>query len=193
MKKLVLLTTAAFIFSVVVNAQTEVASIQKDKADAKKQESLLKKEVKANRKALRKMENTEVSSVARQQFNTDFGDIPNVKWERSANFDEATFTKDGKELKAFYDVDAKLVGTVEVKEFKDLPSKAQEFINRKYKDYTKVAVIYYNDNENNETDMLLYGQQFDDADNYFVELKKGNENIVLQVDPIGWVYFFKTL
>jgi len=41
--------------------------------------------------------------------------------------------------------------------------------------------------------MILYGIQFEDADNYFVELSKGTKKIVLQVNTDGVVFFFKQL
>jgi DUF1365 family protein len=39
-------------------------------------------------------------------------------------------------------------------------------------------------------DMILYGNTFDDADNYFVELKKDNKAVVVKVDLAGYVSFF---
>ena len=53
--------------------------------------------------------------------------------------------------------------------------------------------MFFDDNEWNETDMILYGNQFADADNYFVELKKDNKEIILQVNPIGNVSILKQL
>jgi hypothetical protein len=41
--------------------------------------------------------------------------------------------------------------------------------------------------------MILYGIQFEDQDNYFVELSKASKKIVLQVNPEGAVFFFKDL
>ena len=41
--------------------------------------------------------------------------------------------------------------------------------------------------------MIMYGVQFDDADNYFVELSKGSSKIVVKVDMKGEVTFFKQL
>lgn len=61
---------------------------------------------------------------------------------------------------------------------------------KKYKGYTADAVIYFDDNEYNDTDMILYGQQFADEDNYFVELVKGSKKIVLRSNMAGDVSFF---
>jgi hypothetical protein len=54
-------------------------------------------------------------------------------------------------------------------------------------------VIFYDDNEHNDNDMMLYGIQFEDEDNYFVELSKGSKQIVLQVTPEGNIFFFTEL
>jgi len=77
--------------------------------------------------------------------------------------------------------------------FTDLPEKAQKYINKKYKDYNKGVVIFFNDNEFNETDMLLYNLQFQDEDSYFAELSKDNKKIVVRSNAAGDVYFFKEL
>ncbi|MDP4223654.1 MAG: hypothetical protein Q8868_10105 [Bacteroidota bacterium] len=143
---------------------------------------------------LKKLEGKEINVMAKNSFITAFGNLPNVKWERSANFDEALFMKNGKEMKAYFDYEGKLVGTTTHVTFADIPANAQKEIQSKYKDYTIVpAVVFFDDNEVNDTDMMLYGVQFEDADNYFVELTKGTKKIVLQVNTEGMVFFFKEL
>jgi hypothetical protein len=116
-----------------------------------------------------------------------------VYWRRDANFDVASFTENGQKMEAFYDYDANPVGTTAVKTFADLPAKAQNEIKSKYKDYSIGQVLFFDDNEWNETDMIMYGSQFNDADNYFVEQTKGNDKIVVRVDVPGYVYFFTKL
>jgi hypothetical protein len=152
-----------------------------------------KKEQKAERAALRKLEGTNVSAMAKNSFSADFGNVPNVQWKRVGTYDEAQFMKDGKEIKAFYDFDSKLVGTTKGVTFADVPAAGQKEINKRYKDYKIESVIFFDDNEANETDMILYGIQFDDEDNYFVELTKGTKRIILQVISSGEVFFFKEL
>ena len=41
--------------------------------------------------------------------------------------------------------------------------------------------------------MVLFGDPFDDVDNYFVALNKGKEEIILRVDMNGNVNYFKKL
>lgn len=190
MKKTIYLSLTVLLFSSVVNAQSDVASVKKQEKILKQQEKTLKSERKQEKDVLRKLKGNSVSYQAKQSFIRDFGNLPVTKWERTANFDEATFVKNGVSMTAFYDADAALVGTVQPKTFKDLPAKAQKYIDGKYKDYSKGEVIFFDDNEANTSDMLLFNQQFDDADNYFIQLKKDNKEIVLQVNSSGDVSFF---
>ena len=185
MKRLAILSMTFLLALAVVQIQA-----QESKKEVKKES---KKEIKNERKALRKLERNEVNAVSKSSFFADFGDVPDVKWTKAEYLDEARFTKDGKQLTAFYDYDGKLVGITQVKTFADLPPKGQKAINNKYKDYSVGPVIFFDDNEFNDTDMLLYGIQFQDEDNYFVELTKGTSKIIVRVDPRGIVYFFKQL
>ena len=68
-----------------------------------------------------------------------------------------------------------------------------EKIKSEYKDYTIGDVTFFNDNELNDSDMILWGLQFDDSDLYFVELTKGSSKIIVQVDAESRVSFFKEL
>ncbi|MDF2192429.1 hypothetical protein [Paraflavitalea sp. CAU 1676] len=145
------------------------------------------------RRELRKLEGPAVSYQSKEQFAIDFGVLPDVTWSRTKYFDEATFEKDGQTTTAYYDIMNNLVGTTAVKTFSDVPVAGQHYIQKKYKDYTIEKVILFDDNEANETDMLLFGEPFDDADNYFVELQKDNKQIIVRVDSSGSVFYFTTL
>jgi len=186
MKKLVVLSmTFLFAMSIVLG--------QAQKADKEKTKET-KKEAKTERVALKKLEGSDVSSVAKSNFSSDFKDAKNVEWKRIETYDKVSFTnKDGQKMSAYYDIDGNLVGTTQFKTFADIPENGQKDIKKNYKDYTIGQVVFYDDNENNDTDMILYGVQFEDQDNYFVELTKGTNKIVLQVNTIGEVFFFKQL
>jgi hypothetical protein len=152
-----------------------------------------KKELKEERKALRKLDGTVVSPAAKSNFNKDFPRASNAQWRRIDSYDEVAFTIDNKKYKSFYDYDANLVGTTSQKTFAELPARGQKEINEKYKDYKVGPILFFDDNEANATDMILYGTQFDDTDSYFVELTKGPEKIVVQMTSAGFVNFFKKL
>jgi hypothetical protein len=190
MKKLVVLSISVFFVLVFFQLPAQVVNKDVIKTEIKG----AKKEIKTERKELRKLEGgSAVSNQTKSAFFADFGNVPDVKWKRAVYLDEAVFTKDGKELKAYYDFYSKLVGTTSIKTFADIPLNAQKEIKSKYKDYTIGVVVFFDDNEANETDMLLWNTQFSDADNYFVELSKDKKNIVLQVNVEGEVFFFKEL
>jgi hypothetical protein len=193
MKNLVLLIIAIFAISTFVNAQVDKSAIKKDIKIINKEESALNKEKKIERKELRKLNGAEVSNQAKQQFLIDFPNATDAQWKRTTVFDEVSFTKDGKKWKSFYDNDSKLVGTTSIITFAELPVNDQKEIDKKYKDYSKGPVVFFDDNEFNETDMFLYNMQFDDEDNYFVELSKGAKKIVVRVNTAGEVFFFKEL
>ena len=185
MKKLAVLTmTVLFTFGV-IQIQAQV--------NGQEQANVSKKELKSEHKALRKLEGNNVSQFAKTSFYTEFGNLPDVQWRRDANFDIASFTENGQKMEAFYDYDANLVGTTAIKSFADLPARAQKEIKSRYTDYSIGQVLFFDDNEWNETDMIMYGSQFNDADNYFVELSKGNDKIVVRVDVPGYVYYFTKL
>ena len=201
MKKLFLLIAASFVIGAAVNAQTnpaalkrETASLKKDISHDKRKEKKIDKATREERKALRKLEGSEVSYQSKQAFAGDFGNIKPLSSERLENFDEFTFTtKKAITKSAYYDPDSKLVGTVENKTFADLPKQGQEYIHKHYSDYTPGDVIFFDDNELNETDMILYGLQFEDKDSYFIEMKKPGKKIVLQVLKDGDVSYFTQL
>lgn len=176
MKKLILMSIASLMMVVTVNAQL-VSKVSN----------------KEERKELRKLKGHAVSSDSKSQFKSDFGNLAGVQWKRTANFDEATFKKGKVTTTAYYDENAMLVGTMAPKKFTDLPAKAQNYIKDKYKGYTNSNVVFFDDNEKNETDMVFYDQQFSDKDSYFVELKKDKKDLVLEVSRNGNTSYFKNL
>lgn len=186
MKKLIILF-AASVVTLAATAQTQIAQVSKKEMKHEKRNE--RKEV---RQELKKLEGNEPSYQAQQAFlgNGDFENAQNVKWRRDVHFDVVSFTQDGIDKTAYYDINGELVGTILPKTFNDLPGSAQTWINKHYAGYQRGRVMMYDDNEFNDSDMELYGVQFEDADNYFIELKKGAKDIVLQVSPEGEVFFF---
>jgi hypothetical protein len=134
-----------------------------------------------------------VNDESKRSFETDFPSVKDAEWSRLEAFDQAVFTLNGRETTAFYDSEANLVGTTSARVLTDLPDKAQKEIKEKYSDYVIGPIIFFNDNALNETDMILWATQFDDEDLYFVQLNKGDDKIVLKVNPTGDVSLFKKL
>ena len=136
---------------------------------------------------------TDVSEFDRTSFIVEFGDKANVVWEKSGNLHEASFIKDGQQTSAYFDFDSKLVGTTIAKNFFDLPIAGQKEIETKYKDYIVGSIVLFTAPKANESDIRIYGNMFDMANNYFVQLTKKDSKIILQVNPLGNVFFFKNL
>jgi hypothetical protein len=156
--------------------------IHKTSKAQREQNRLIKKEKAA----------TSPAYMTEQHFMTDFPNATNVSWKRDG-FEEASFTLNGKEMKAFYDYDDNLIGTTTPASYSDLPAAAQKEIEKFYPGYTPKSVILFDDNEFNDTDMILYGNAFQDEDNYFVEMTNNNKTVVLQVNMEGLVSYFKDI
>jgi hypothetical protein len=147
----------------------------------------------AKKRELTDSELKHFSNQTLASFHSDFGYIPITNWETTNQLDKISFIKNNVLYTAYYDFNSELVGTISDVSVTDLPSHALENINKKYKGYTVGNVVFYDDNEFNETDMVYYGKQFEDEDEYFVELKNDKETIVVQVNPVGQVSFLTTL
>lgn len=133
------------------------------------------------------------SLIAEDNLYANFGTIDPVMWSADGAMDVARFNYEGREIKAFFDVEGQFVGTVENKQFGDLPEKAKAYIAKKYGDSDIMEVIYFDDNVYSSSTMNVYDQMTQDEDNYFISLKKGDQEIVLRVDMAGGVHVFKVL
>jgi len=134
----------------------------------------------------------EPSRAIKLEFLQDFPNAKYVTWFYG-QFVEASFL-DGDVIKvAYYDEDNNLVGTTTDVDASALPEKARDHISKVYPGYTIEKVVFFDDNEANDTDMFLYNQSFDDEDNYFPLLSNGSKQIILKVSTEGRVSFFEAL
>ena len=188
MKKIFLAVVIIMITATVTFAKSNID--RKDRKSSRIEEKEARKELRLERR----VENSnEVSDLTKNNFASDFPDAKNVDYVRTNEFDEVFFKEGNKNLNAYYDADNKLVGTTQEISFTDLPANAQKEILKKYAGYSIASVIKFDDNESNETDMIMYGTTLDDTDNYFVELKNDSKSTVVKVDPSGEVFFFKDI
>ena len=127
-----------------------------------------------------------------QQFLGDFPGATDVTWRRDG-YEQVNFLFNGKRTNAFYDYNSALIGTTTDATYDDLPADARKFIEKHFSGYTTKQVIEFDDNEYNDSDLELYGNPFEDADNYFAELSNNNKTIVLQISKDGFVSFFEDL
>ena len=202
MKKLVVLSIVFFFSISLVFAQTKEKvkvlieaeeRIEEEIKESKEELKKEQKELKVVKKELEMLEGSDVSNRVKESFNDEFGNNTDVVWEKSDFYDVATFTDDDVLKKAFYDFDSQLIGTTWHVYFSDLPLKAQEEINDKYKDYKIGEVIFYDDNEPVDVDFFIFETQFKHEDSYFVELENESKHIILRVDTDGDVSFFKNI
>jgi hypothetical protein len=149
-----------------------------------------RREASKDRRAERQYDVSDRTKIA---FAADFPDARNIYYLRDNIFDEVSFTSGNEKLRAYYDYDSKLVGTTQIKSFADLPASGQKEIRKQYAGYNVAAVIKYNDNADNDRNMILYGMDFNDDNNYFVELKNGKKTLVVKVSLSGDVSYFKQL
>jgi hypothetical protein len=183
MKKIIPVTAIVFalVATTTVMAQTT--------AGAKDAQS-----VSLSKQAVIKMEHesrkTDIRFQSRQQFNVDFPSATDIIFWQSNGIDVISFTQNKIQCKAYYDADSKLIGTVTPKTIADIPANALAHIRKNYKDFSIDKVIFFDDNEFNESDIILYGQTFNDADNYFAELSKGGKKFVVKIAKDGAVSFF---
>lgn len=160
------------------------------KAELKKEHRMVKKE---ERREKRKIEDAEVSSRSKDSFSSDFAGITGVNWTKGDPYDEARFIKNGENTTAYYDFDGNLVGTTTIKKFSDLPAAGQKEIKKRYKDQVVETVIFLDDNENNDNDILLRGTPYEGPDHYFVSMRGAGKETVVMVSPDGNVSFFKEI
>lgn len=114
-------------------------------------------------------------------------------WQKTENYEEALFTKDGQEMNAYYDSQGNLVGITTLKSYSDLPTKGQMNLKALFNNYSIGQIVVYKNNAQNKTPMILWGAELVDSDNYFVELVYGSSKLIVCVDPNGNVSFFKQI
>jgi len=134
----------------------------------------------------------EPSRAIRFDFLQDFPNAKFVNWFYG-QFVEASFIDNGVLKTAYYDEDNNLVGTTTDVDASALPEKARDHISKMYPGYTIEKVVFFDDNEANDTDMFLFNRSFEDEDNYFPLLVKGSKQIILEVSPEGKVSFFQNV
>ena len=136
-----------------------------------------------------------INSLSIDNFNADFENVKNVKWQKNEYYDAVSFSKNGKEMTAYYNYnkDGELIGTTMRKNFKDLPLEGQRQIKDEYSGYTIGPIILFRNDNVNPTESMIFGPRYSYYDNYFVEMAKGNKRIVVQVNPVGMIYYFRSL
>lgn len=139
-------------------------------------------------------DNPTVRRQSKNHFQAVFENAKDVSWSRSANLDQVSFTLNGKRMTAYYNNLSELMGTTVAQSFSDVPQDGREKIRNEYSDY-KIGnvVLFHNKNRTGYSQTKIYGSRYAYLNNYFVELHKGNDKIVVQVNPVGTVYYFTSV
>lgn len=195
MKKTVGVIILSLGFAAPLFAQDMTTTTLINKKELRNEKKQINKEEKTARREDRALSKEEVSFQTMQAFKSDFPNAKDVGYMVGANFDEVEYSDNGKDYIAYYNINGELVGTTSHASFSELPASARKEIEKHYlnKGYSTDRVILFDDNELVPTDMWLYERSFDDEDNYFIELSKLDQKLVLQVDMHGNVSFYKDL
>lgn len=124
-----------------------------------------------------------VSNEVVNEFNADFKGAKNAVWTVTSNCQKVTFTIDGAQKTAFYDLQGKYMGSTQNITIQDIPYYAQESIDGDYKGYTVGQVFKYESNGTGDQPRVTY----------FVDLKKGNSELVIKVANGDKPELFKTV
>ena len=124
-----------------------------------------------------------VSNEVVNEFNADFKGAKNPVWTATSNCQKVTFTINGEQKTAFYDFTGKYMGLTQNITIQDIPYYAQEDIDADYKGYSVGQVFKYESNGSADQPRITY----------FVDLKKGNSEVILKVLPNEKPELFKTV
>jgi len=106
----------------------------------------------------------------------EFSTAQNVQWKVTTNYIKASFTWNNQQLEVFYDYNGETIAKSRHINVNSLPLEAQQYIGKKYADYTVTEAIEYNSEEINC---------------YYVSVEKENTKQILQVSANGDVSIFQ--
>lgn len=178
--------------SVAVAQPTSTSNTQNEpditaKFKSNKESKTMKRELREEKESTKAVEN--IPQRVFTDFNTQFPKAKDVEWSAPGQFSEADFMLNNRSKIANYDYSGKLVGVGTYLKYSQVPFKGREHIAKDYKGYTPVQTMFYDDNEDNDINANLFGIPIQ-RDGYFVQLKRGNNQIVLQVEKDGEVSYF---
>lgn len=151
----------------------------------------IKREIREEKENTKMVEN--ISQNTMDKFAMNFPKAKNVEWSVPGNeFVKVNFTYKNRPRMAFYDFKDNLIGTGHYADYSVIPEKAQKRIAKEYKGYTPVKTMWFDDNEANDNNFNFLGMPIEE-DSYFVQMKNGNKQIVVQVDTDGEVSYFNDM
>ena len=175
-----------FSFASAQNTQNNNAQLTSNRDISHK----LKDQNREEKREVRAVEN--ISSATMSLFAIDFPKAKNVSWMSTEGYTEADYNMGKSQMMAFFDFDNKLIGTAKYVDYNTLPAVALKDIAKHFKGFVAKQVLFYDDNEANETNIDMFNQSID-QDAYFALMDRGNKEIVLQILPDGEVAYFDSV
>ena len=126
-----------------------------------------------------------VSTTVLNRFAVDFSEVKDAVWTVSSNSQKATFVLNAIEYTAFYDLQGEFLGTTNRVSYDIvIPAEAKETVAKKYAGYEVSEVIKF-----------AYAGKDSDVSPivYFIDLKKGDKEVVLRTSPGEDVAFYKQI
>ena len=147
---------------------------------------------KAGDKKSSSADNSNVSSIAIENFTSDFKNVKDAKWSDDGKCEKVEFKLGKTVYTAFYKFDGTFLGVTRDITIDKIPAEAKTEIQKEYKDYAIGEVIELKPNTN-LTDVSDFGVSIPDEKVYFVDLKNDSKEFLLQVKTDATVSFFKQI
>ncbi|MDE3183920.1 MAG: hypothetical protein KGM16_10925 [Bacteroidota bacterium] len=174
-----------------LNSATYKKDLLKDKREISAKLRTEKQELHQVKKIINEISYTPSTSMF-EKFKMNFPKAQKVTWLPTDGYVEADYTMNKSKMATFYDLNNTLIGTAKYIAYKSLPAKGRKDIARHYKGFVPEKAMYFDDNDQNTTNMNFFGSDIDQDDYYVLLENKKNDKkeIVLQVTPHGSVSYF---
>jgi hypothetical protein len=163
----------------------------KDKREISAKLRTEKEELHQVKKIIHEISYTPSTSMV-EKFKMNFPKAQKVNWLQTDGYVEVDYTMNKSKMATFYDFNNTLIGTAKYIGYESLPAMGRKDIARHYKGFVPEKAMYFDDNDQNTTNMNFFGSDIN-RDDYYVLLKnkKNDKNeIVLEVSPHGSVSYF---
>ena len=117
-------------------------------------------------------EGTKVGYSTRSNFESQFGNVSDVKWTSGDNYTKATFVLNNVRTEALYSIEGEFIGTNQAIALEELPVNAKRAFAKKYSNYTVKEAVRFE------------GAQ-DSA--YFIAAENEKGSVILKVEDNGFI------
>jgi hypothetical protein len=111
-----------------------------------------------------------VSSIAKNSFQTEFSQASNAIWTAGEDYSKVTFTLNDVRMEAFYEANGDMIGTSKAISIDQLPVSAKRTFTKKYGNFEVKEAIRF--------------EGSDDAA-YFISAENEKESVVVKIDEFS--------